>query len=164
MSGYNVALLITRKQDRLMIISPEDQAFILGLGNLSTVSGYARKKNYLGQRDKEVLVHRLILEQKIGRPLLQTELCDHLDGNPQNNTRQNLRVATKEQNAYNSKIRKNNTSGFRNVHWCERDKNWSTYINVNKKRKYLGIFSTPEEAYDVYCKASKQYHGDFSPV
>ena len=39
-----------------------------------------------------VAVHRLVMEQKLGRYLLPTEVVDHIDGNIQNNHPDNLRV------------------------------------------------------------------------
>ena len=39
-----------------------------------------------------VAVHRLVVEQKIGRYLLRTEVVDHIDGNTRNNHPDNLRV------------------------------------------------------------------------
>lgn len=39
-----------------------------------------------------VAVHRLVMEQKLGRYLLPTEVVDHIDGNIRNNHPDNLRV------------------------------------------------------------------------
>lgn len=39
-----------------------------------------------------VAVHRLVMEEKLGRYLLPTEVVDHIDGNIQNNHPDNLRV------------------------------------------------------------------------
>jgi hypothetical protein len=39
-----------------------------------------------------VAVHRLVMERKLGRYLLPTEVVDHIDGNIQNNHPDNLRV------------------------------------------------------------------------
>ena len=39
-----------------------------------------------------ILEHRLIMEQSLGRYLLQTEVVHHIDGNPSNNDIANLRL------------------------------------------------------------------------
>lgn len=39
-----------------------------------------------------VAVHRLVMEEKLGRYLLPTEVVDHIDGDIQNNSPDNLRV------------------------------------------------------------------------
>lgn len=107
------------------------------------------------------LLHRLILERTMGRPLERTELADHIDGDPLNNIRANLRVASFAENARNSKRPKNNTSGYKGV-WFTKDKRWRASIHVNNKTIHLGSFDTAEEAYLAYCEAAIHYHGKFA--
>ncbi len=85
---------------------------------------------------------------------------DHINGNPSDNRWNNLRECTAAQNAHNSKIRKNNNSGFKGVCW-HKSKKWHVRIGINNKRIYIGLFDTKEEAYEAYIKASKQYHGEY---
>ena len=44
-------------------------------------------------------------------------VVDHQDGDPLNNCADNLRIATKGQNCYNSTLYKNNKSGAKGVCW-----------------------------------------------
>lgn len=42
---------------------------------------------------------------------------------------------------------------------CER---WRAEIFFEGKRKSLGRFKSPDEAYAAYCKAAKELHGEFA--
>lgn len=41
---------------------------------------------------------------------------------------------------------KNNTSGYVGVCYHKHAKKWRSYINIDKKREYLGYFDTREKA------------------
>ena len=87
-------------------------------------------------------------------------IVDHIDQNGLNNTRHNLRVCTRAENNYNKGKQKNNTSGFKGV---SRDRRkWCAVIWMNRTRKHLGFFSTPEEAARAYDAAARELHGDFA--
>jgi len=46
-----------------------------------------------------ILEHRLVLEEKIGRPLTSEDICHHIDGNKTNNHPDNLTVLDRAQHA-----------------------------------------------------------------
>lgn len=87
---------------------------------------------------------------------------DHADGNKLNNCWNNLREATHSQNEHNKTKYVNNTSGFKGV--CRHTKNnsWVAKIWVNSKGIHLGSFTTPEAAYEAYCIAATELHGNFA--
>ena len=93
---------------------------------------------------------------------LSGALVDHNDGDGLNNRRSNLRAATRGQNACNSKIRADSTSGFRGVSLHRQTGRWHAYINSNGRRHSLGYFATAEDAAAAYAKASLQMHGEFA--
>jgi hypothetical protein len=105
---------------------------------------------------KTIKMHSILLKTPKGMD------TDHIDGDSLNNQRKNLRICTRSQNAFNKTKQKNNTSGFKGVSWCERDKMWRAQIDANKKVYRLGDFLTAEEAYKAYCEACIKYHGEFS--
>ena len=86
---------------------------------------------------------------------------DHKDGNSLNNRWCNLRLATKPQNQFNSKISKNNKSGFKGVH-LHGNGRWRAQLQVNGTRVHIGVFNTPEDAHAAYCVAAKKHFGDYA--
>jgi hypothetical protein len=105
------------------------------------------------------LAHRLIFLMHKG--YLPDEL-DHIDGNKLNNCIDNLRETTKSQNQFNKGLMKNNTSGVKNVHWCNTSNKWRVLISVNGKQKDFGQFKDLEVAKVVAINFRKQHHGEFA--
>jgi hypothetical protein len=87
---------------------------------------------------------------------------DHIDGNPSNNSWLNLREANRNQNSFNCKIRKSNTTGFKGVERA--GKGFQARIRAYGKRYGLGTYKTPEEASTAYKEAAIKLHGNFSCV
>lgn len=85
---------------------------------------------------------------------------DHEDGVKNNNRLANLRVATYSQNSANTGRYRNNTSGFKGVHFLEGK--WAAQIRKEGKKHYLGRYETPQAAHDVYCKAAEAMFGTFA--
>ncbi len=105
------------------------------------------------------LVHRIIFLYHHG--FLPKEI-DHADGNRINNRIENLRVCNRSENNANSKLRKNNTSGFKGICWSKRDRTWEAKINANKKTFHLGMFDDLEVAAQIVRIARIQHHGEFA--
>ena len=89
-------------------------------------------------------------------------VVDHINGNPLDNRRTNLRVCTNAENMRNRGKNKNNTSGFKGVTYFKFAKLWKAQIKVDRKGVFLGYFKTPEAAHQAYCEAAAKYHGDFA--
>ncbi|WP_431014550.1 HNH endonuclease signature motif containing protein [Bradyrhizobium pachyrhizi] len=85
---------------------------------------------------------------------------DHIDGCRTNNAIANLRLATSSENIANSKLRSDNTSGFKGV--CRLGRKWRAKIAVRGRRISLGMFDTAEEAGAAYLAAAKTHFGEFA--
>ena len=109
-----------------------------------------------------LLLHRVIMERMIGRPLLSNELVDHANRNKLDNRRANLRLATYAQNSANSSIPRTSTSGTKGVRFRKDARRWEAHIKVNQKYIYLGLHDTLESARDAYMRAAIEHFGEFA--
>lgn len=119
-------------------------------------SPHSIRINVLG---KFYVAHRIIWEMHNG-PIPEGVVIDHINGNPFDNTMQNLRLATMAENSRNSRTPRNNKHGFKGVRQLPGGK-FQARIVVSGKHIALGVASTLEDAHKIYCLASKKYHGDF---
>lgn len=104
-------------------------------------------------------VHRIIFLMHHGH---LPKYIDHADRNPLNNRIENLREASASENAYNKVAQSNNRSGCKGVRWHKQIKHWCVEIQVNKVKKYLGIYKDLELADLVAQEARDLYHGNFA--
>jgi hypothetical protein len=76
---------------------------------------------------------------------------DHIDGNPANNSLDNLRVVTRRENSSNKD--KHRDGKLVGCYFNKHAKKWMSRIRINGKNKYLGYFKTEQEAHNVYVSA-----------
>ena len=89
---------------------------------------------------------------------------DHIDGDGLNNTRNNLRIATRTQNLANQQKRENTSSKFKGVSLDRRRNKWQSNIRMNGKRKWLGQFNNELDAAKCYNVAAIEFFGDFAKL
>lgn len=87
---------------------------------------------------------------------------DHINGNGSDNRIANLRLATMNENQFNKKLAKNNTSGVKGITWDKYKKKWKAYIGFNNKLISLGYYETIEMAKDKLYKARIKYHKNYA--
>lgn len=83
---------------------------------------------------------------------------DHINLDRGDNRIDNLREASGALNRQNTRMQRNNTSGFKGVSKPRSSKRWNAEIMVNKKPMRLGSFDTPEQASEVYLAAKRKLH------
>lgn len=88
---------------------------------------------------------------------------DHINRNPLDNRKSNLRAANYTENARNYSKQKNNTSGFSGVSWDKDRSKWAASIVVDKKNKKLGRFNNKDDAVKARLQAEARYFGEFAP-
>lgn len=113
-----------------------------------------------GKRKTE-FIHRVIVSRMLGRPLVRGEQVDHINSNPLDNRRENLRLASSLQNNKNRPKPNTNKSGYKGVHWHSGAQKWRASITIDGKDLSLGLYDDPAAAYDAYCALAKAHHGEF---
>lgn len=107
------------------------------------------------------MVHRIIMAL-LGFEFEPNVLVDHIDGDGLNNRRENLRLATNQQNAWNNERFRTLIGPIlpRGVYPNGRGK-WKAVIRINDKLKHLGTFRKIQDASDAYTVAAKMIRGEF---
>jgi hypothetical protein len=116
---------------------------------------YACRNTEINGKKSMIQMHREILGLQEG----DNKLADHKDRNGLNNRRNNLRVVSRSLNSHNCKKLKNNTSGFRGVHWNKPRRKWIVQITINGVKKHYGCFDSPIEAAKCYDRKVIETYG-----
>jgi hypothetical protein len=107
--------------------------------------------------NKFVYLHRHLLG--VTDRLVQV---DHINGNPLDNTRANLRLASPSHNSCNRALQSTNTSGYKGVYWHKPRSKWKSNIAVGRERIALGSYDCKHAAAEAYNLAATKYHGEFA--
>jgi len=114
---------------------------------------------YVQVDKKKHLVHRVIWFLHHNEV---PEFLDHIDGNPLNNRIENLRPATKAQNAMNRKVRADSLTGVKGI--MKKGKKFGASIYLNNKPVYLGTFETVDLAKAAYAQAANANFKEYARV
>ena len=87
---------------------------------------------------------------------------DHIDMNPLNNQKSNLRLCTRSQNMANTNPHKDNILGLKGVHWSKNNEKYVAMLCHKGKRFHLGCFDTPEDAKKAYDRKARLEFGEFA--
>jgi hypothetical protein len=107
---------------------------------------------------KVVFLHRQIMNCPKGM------VVDHINGNPMDNRKSNLRICTNDENIRNRKLNKNSTTGYKGVTFKKNNgpKKFCSRISFQRKRIQIGYFLTAKEAAIEYNKMALQLYGEFA--
>jgi hypothetical protein len=128
---------------------------IIDLEDIDKVKSYKwslTTHRYIYNSNNNLFLHNLIMGIKG---------IDHINGNSLDNKKCNLRMATKSQNAMNSKIPNNNTSGCKGVFWNNIYNKYQANICINYNTIHLGYFKKIEDAIKARKEAEIKYHGKY---
>lgn len=140
------------------LVDDEDYERVIAAGYWKVDrKGYARHPVRANGTRGSVYLHRFIL----GLPK-HSPYVDHVNGDPLDNRRCNLRAANPGENSRNTRTPKTNTSGVKGVSWNSRRGEWEAYVGLNGKKKNLGWFKCKLGATIVVCRARETMHGEFA--
>lgn len=147
---------------RYVLVDDEDLDYLSQfswrlVGSKQYVQRVVRKPQKNGRNSKTYLMHREIMNVPQGMTV------DHIDGDPLNNTKENLRICTKQENIrYRKPNKKLGTSRYKGVSWNKKHKKWRSHIHVNNEQIYLGAFVSEKEAALSYNMAAIKHHKRFA--
>jgi len=118
------------------------------------------KARLIGFRGVSFKAHRLAWALHYG--VWPTKCIDHINGDPHDNRICNLRECSVKENLGNTRLSKNNTSGFKGVYLRKDTGRWAALIKHNRKKISLGCYPTAELAAAAYDKAAKEIFGEFA--
>lgn len=145
------ARYIALNTGRFVLLDEEDYERLSGYAWLEA-GGRAYRTDGAHHR---VFMHREILGFPDGE-------VDHMNRDPLDNRRANLRPATHSQNASNALVRATNKAGFKGVSRDWTTGRWRAELHANKRHVFLGRFGTAEEAARAYDAAARQLQGAFA--
>jgi hypothetical protein len=131
----------------------------VGLTNWSmNIAGYATACSIKFLAKHHSLMHRFIIKAERG------QIVDHINGDPLDNRKQNLRIVTASQNAMNAKrpTIPGKLSRFKGVTWDRKTGEWIAYITAEKQQYYLGRYETELDAARAYDSEALVRHGAYA--
>lgn len=121
----NTVQLIIPNDNRIVTIDKNDYELIKYYKcHIEKKQGYVK----LSKDRKCVFLHRFLFNEYNPKIFI-----DHIDSNPLNNTRNNLRLSNVQKNGQNKKKKDNTSSKYNGVHYCNRYMGWISRIYMNKK-------------------------------
>ena len=113
---------------------------------------YVIRNKMINGKRYYIYLHRIIMD------VMSKSDVDHIDGNPLNNQRNNLRICTHQQNCLNN--RGCGKSRYKGVYKIKNT--IYSRIQYNGIDRYLGSFKTEEEAAMAYDKEALVLFGEFA--
>jgi hypothetical protein len=147
-----------------ILFDKEDQAIVQGHRWHVLPDGRAQASTYdpATQRTGKVRLHRLVMERMVGRSITPKEEVDHVNGNPSDNRRKNLRLATHQQNLSNHGRHRGSSSSYIGVYLIEGRTGWSAGVSRDDKFFYVGHFESETDAAWMRDQWAMALHGEFA--
>jgi len=139
------------RDGKSFLFSPQDIDLIKAHRWFVNQKGYA--KSYIDDRHQGL--HNLIMGK------CPNKWVDHINGNPSDNRRENLRFATPLENSLNSRKRSTSSSPYKGV-TIRPGGRYQARIGLNGKRRSLGYYDSSIDAAMAYDRAALLYFGEYA--
>ena len=109
-----------------------------------------------------VIDHRRV---KLHRVLMKTQgnaVVDHINGDPSDCRKSNLRITSQHQNTMNNSLPKNSSTGYKGVCFDRHKRKYMAHIHPNGRMIFLGYFDKPKDAAMAYDEAALRYFGEYA--
>lgn len=131
------------------------------------------RRGYAARKDKErkhIYMHRLIVERKLGRALMDAEKVDHHNSIKLDNRRGNIDISTSQENGANTMKPKRNsankkaTSRYKGVNFDKASGKWRARITHWYNTTSLGYYESEKEAAIAYDLAAINLFRNFAKL
>lgn len=154
----DIFILSIINSDKLCLIDEEDKERVL------KIRWYVDKAGRVLASPKvsnSFYLHRFVMKSK-KKDYID---LDHINRNPLDNRKCNLRAATPSQNAINrAKFKGTYSSQYKGVHYNKARKTWKASIYKDWQLIHLGTFRSEIDAAKAYNRAAKNLHGKFAYI
>jgi hypothetical protein len=117
---------------------------------------WCKSNNYItGKVDKKIYyLHRYIMIEILKNNIDKKQVIDHIDNNPLNNKRDNLRIVSISENNRNKTKIENTHSKYIGVSWANHINKWHVGITIDKKLIQANYSNEHHAAhqYNLWCK------------
>lgn len=152
---------VLTEDNKMRYVVANNDSFIFDKQDLPLIMAhrwYIEKNGYVATKIKEKTFRltRLLLSPD------KNKYIDHINGNPRDNRRLNLRLSTFTENQRNMRIPSHNTTGYKGVSF-RRDRNkFRAYISIGNKTKHIGYYDSAENAAIAYDNKARRIFGLFA--
>lgn len=107
-------------------------------------------------------LHQMVMWIAGEMPPTPKHMIDHVNGNPFNNTRENLRWLTNAENSMRRHRLNTSRNRFKGITFHKQSRRWVAQIKRDCKRIHIGMYGTDLEAARAYDSAAREIFGEFA--
>lgn len=143
-------------KNKFTIVDDEDYE-ILNQHKWYCLNDYAARDKITDKRKRTLYMHRLIMNCS------ESSYVDHVDGNPLNNRRENLRICSQSQNNMNrNKTEGNFSSRYKGVSFDKERNKWVMRLQKDGKCIIRKRFEKELDAAVFYNEMALKVYGEFA--
>lgn len=148
-------IIIENDLAKIIIESPKygTNYVIIDISDIDKVKGY----NWVLSNKKYVYCNKLNVQiQRVILNYYGNDDIDHINKNPLDNRKCNLRVCSHLENMQNQNVRKKNKTGIKNIYYNKKDKYYRVDLVYNRIRYNGGVYRNIQDAIIALEKLKKE--------